>query len=95
MAVTGVVSAPLGSIFLLSHARSDELPRLSEDEPTATALQYVHNAASSPSDKRTQGAVCRTCNLIQASQGEWRPCSLFPGKAVSENGWCLGWVAKR
>lgn len=95
MALTGVAAAPLGSLVLHSHARGAELPRLSEDERTARALQYVHDAASSASEKRKPGALCKNCNLIQAGQGEWRPCALFPGKAVNENGWCLGWVAKR
>ena len=30
----------------------------------------------------------------QAAEGEWRPCSLFPGKAVNANGWCASWTLK-
>ena len=94
LAVTGITAVPLSGLMLPNSARSAELPRLSEDDSTAKALKYVHDAASAPADKRKEGSLCKNCNLIQSTEGEWRPCSLFPGKAVNENGWCLGWVGR-
>jgi len=92
--VTAVAAVPLSGLMVPRKARSDELPRLSEDDSTAKALNYVHDAAAAPADKRKEGSLCRNCNLVQSAAGEWRPCSLFPGKAVNENGWCLGWVGR-
>jgi hypothetical protein len=70
IAVTGVAAVPLSSIVLRSHARGDELPRLSADEPTARALQCLHDAESYPGDKRKPGTLCSNRNLIQAAEGE-------------------------
>lgn len=94
LAATGIAAVPLSGLMLRNNVHSAELPRLSEDDATAKALNYVHDAASAPADKRKEGSFCKNCNLIQSTEGEWRPCSLFPGKAVNENGWCLGWVGR-
>jgi len=92
--VTGVVAIPLGSLLLQGSAHSSELPPLGEDEAVAKGLGYVHDANDAPADKRKAGTYCKNCNLIQAQEGEWRPCSIIPGKAVNENGWCVAWVGR-
>jgi hypothetical protein len=89
---TGVATVPLSGILLQRNAHSQELPHLSEDDPTAKALSYVHDASNADPDKRQSGTYCKNCNLFQGQEGEWRPCSIFPGKLVNENGWCAGWV---
>lgn len=94
LAVTAVATVPLSSLLLHREARSGDLPQLSEDDSTAKALSYVHDASNAPADKRKEGTFCSNCNLIQSQEGQWRGCSLFPGKAVNENGWCLGWVGR-
>lgn len=94
LVITGVATVPLGSILLQRNAHSEELQRLSEDDATAKALNYVHDASDAAGDKRKQGTYCNNCNLIQGQDGEWRPCSIFPGKLVNENGWCAGWVGR-
>lgn len=71
-------------------ARADghDLPKLAEDDPTAQSLKYV-NAST------TDGQDCANCALIQGNDGdEWRPCQIFPGKAVNANGWCSVWAPK-
>ena len=92
--ITGVATLPLGSILLQRNAYSGELEHLSEDDATAKALNYIHDASNAVADKRKQGTYCKNCNLIQGQEGEWRPCSIFPGKLVNENGWCAGWVGR-
>lgn len=78
---------------------ADELPHLEESDPTANALGYHHDtakvdAAKRPTHKPEQN--CANCNLVQGTAGDaWRPCGLFPGKAVNANGWCAAWVAKQ
>ena len=94
LVVTSATVVPLSSLVLSRNAWSGDLPRLSEDDSVAKALSYVHDAAAAPAGKRKDGQFCKNCNLIQSRQGEWRPCSIFPGKAVNENGWCAGWVGR-
>jgi len=92
--VMGVIaSVPLSRI---AHAAPANLPHLSETDPTAKALQYHHDATRA---KRTDkpGApantqFCHNCKLVQSTSGDWRPCQIFPGKAVNANGWCVSWL---
>ena len=91
---SGVASVPLASLLIQRNAHSEELPHLSEDDATAKALNYVHDAGAADADKRKPGTYCKNCNLIQGQDGEWRPCSIFPGKLVNEDGWCAGWVGR-
>jgi hypothetical protein len=94
LAVTGVAAVPLGTLVAQGSAWGGELQHLSEEDPTAKALNYVHDAKDAPVVKRKEGTYCKNCNLIQSQQGQWRPCSIFPGKTVNENGWCAGWVGR-
>jgi len=95
----GLAAVPLMSLVGMTAAQAKEkkeqeaLPRVDEKgDPTATALQYKHKA---PEDKEKAGQTCATCQFIQADSGEWRPCQLFPGKAVSAEGWCASWMKKQ
>ena len=94
LAVVSVVAIPLASLETRGTAIAGELPHLSEDDRTAKALSYVHDAAKAPAGKRKDGTFCKNCNLIQGTEGTWRGCTIFPGKAVNENGWCAGWVGR-
>ena len=93
VSLMGVAAIPLGVLVVQGRALAG-VQQLSEDDPTAKALNYVHDASSAPADKRKEGALCKNCNLIQGQEGEWRPCSIFPGKVVNENGWCAAWVGR-
>ena len=94
LALSGVAVVPLSSLLLHRQAWSGDLEQLSEDDTTAKALNYVHDASASSDPKRKENQFCKNCNLIQSTEGEWRPCSIFPGKAVNENGWCSAWVGR-
>ena len=94
VAAASVVAIPLTSLATGGSAIAGELPQLSEDDPTAKALSYVHDAASAPAAKRKDGTYCNNCNLIKGKEGTWRGCSIFPGKSVNANGWCAGWVGR-
>lgn len=93
-AAAGVVVIPFAGLATRGTAIAGELPHLGEDEPTAKALSYVHDAANAPAGKRKAGTFCKNCNLIKGAKGTWRGCSIFPGKAVNANGWCAGWVGR-
>lgn len=96
VAVTGVGLAV--GVSVLNRADAQSLPELAETEPTAAALGYKADttkvdAAKYPNHKPDQ--MCKNCNLVQGKDGEvLRPCSIFPGKGVHENGWCAAYVKK-
>jgi len=71
-----------------AEVRAQDLPNLSEDDPTAQSLKYVNKSA-------TDGQTCANCALVQGADGdEWRPCQIFPGKNVNAAGWCSVWAPK-
>ena len=94
LALSSVAAVPLSSLLVQRQAWAGDLKQLSEDDSQAKALQYVHDASKSTNPKRQDNQFCKNCNLIQSTSGEWRPCSIFPGKAVNENGWCAAWVGR-
>lgn len=98
MMLAGVAAVPLLNLVNLAAAQAEDLPQLSEDDPTAQALNYVNDATqANRTDKSGVAAseqFCHNCQFIQAAEGAWRPCALFPGKAVNENGWCTSWMPK-
>lgn len=91
-------AAATGGLLLQSRiASAQDMPKLSEDDPTAVAMKYVHDAstvdpASRPNPAEEQN--CLNCALLQPGEGEWRGCPIFPGKAVNVNGWCSVWAPK-
>ena len=97
MLAAGGAAIPVLGLFGIPLARA-EAPQLSEDDPLAKNLQYTHDAASA--NRPDKGGVagseqsCKNCQLIQAAEGAWRPCAIFPGKSVNENGWCVSWTPK-
>ena len=79
-------------------ARAEELPHLSEDDPMAQAMKYTHDTSTVDAATRTNPAAdqsCANCALLQGNEGDaWRPCQIFPGKAVAAGGWCSVWAPK-
>jgi len=79
-------------------AQAGDMPQLSEDDPMAAAMKYTHDASSvDPKSRNNPAAVqnCANCALIQGNDGDaWRPCQIFPGKAVAAAGWCSVWAPK-
>lgn len=89
------IAAPAGSLLMTDPAIAQDLPKLATDDPQAVALQYVEDAGSSTAPNYQPGQNCANCNFIQGADGDaYRPCQLFPGKAVASAGWCISWVAK-
>lgn len=79
-------------------AIAGDLPQLSVDDPMAKGLKYTNDASTVDPATRTQPAAdqnCANCQLVQGADGDaWRPCQIFPGKAVNAKGWCSAWVPK-
>ena len=79
-------------------AHAEELPKLALDDPMAVAMKYTHDASTvDPSTRANPAAdqTCANCALIQGEDGEaWRPCQIFPGTLVANDGWCSVWAPK-
>ena len=79
-------------------AKPSGMPQLSEDDPQAKSLAYVHDAADIDVAKQPRfkaGQACSNCALYQGKAGdEWAGCSIFPGKAVKGTGWCSVYAPK-
>jgi hypothetical protein len=78
-------------------APAAELAKLSEDDPQAKSLSYVHDASTigSSQPRYQAGQACSNCALFQAGEGdEWGACSIFPGRQVKATGWCSVYAAK-
>lgn len=70
-----------------------DLPHVTEDDPTAVALKYRHDAASSARPSADQ--FCHNCRYFKGTaQSQWERCDLFPGKSVNSGGWCNVWSLK-
>jgi hypothetical protein len=94
-ALAAVASAPLANLVMSARLEAGELPHLTPEDPTAKALNYHNDASAAPrTDKSGTPAAeqfCHNCRFIQSDSGDWRPCQIFPGKAVNANGWCSSW----
>lgn len=77
------------------------LPRLEESDTMAQALGYKHDAARvdprqfpSRADPAGTREFCRNCVHYQGPADQpWAPCTIFPGRLVSADGWCSAWAA--
>ena len=91
----GIAAAVVAAGLKGDRVYAEELPRLSEDDPMAKALNYVHDASTVDAATRPADRFCNNCNLYAGDAAdEWAGCSIFPGKAVAGRGWCSAWVAK-
>jgi len=97
-----LATVPLVNLVgMAAAAQAADLPHVDPaTDPTAIALKYVHDAAEADRaaaarpGKPPEEQDCANCQFIGAGEGEWLPCSLFPGKAVNANGWCVSWTLK-
>jgi hypothetical protein len=97
----GLATVPLMNLVGMAAAQAEELPHVDPaTDPTAQALKYSQDAtqadraAAARPGKPPEEQHCANCQFVLADAGEWRPCSLFPGKAVNQNGWCASWTLK-
>ena len=81
-----------------TEAMAQDMPKLTEDDPVASSMRYVHDASTVDPASRANPAAeqtCANCALVTGADGdEWRPCQIFPGKVVNANGWCAVWAPK-
>mgnify|MGYP006309157695 CR=1 FL=1 len=94
----GMAAVPLVQLVGVAVANAEDLPHLAEDDPAAAGLGYKHDASEAARvDKAGVAAgeqFCKNCSFVQSDDGAWRPCAIFPGKLVNQNGWCTAWAPK-
>jgi hypothetical protein len=92
------LAAAAAALLPARRSQAAELPHLDAKDPAATKVGYVENASQVDPKKYAayiKGSTCENCLLLQGTTGShYRPCNLFPGKAVSVSGWCSGWTAE-
>ena len=73
--------------------------KISESEPTAVALGYVHDAGKTDTTKFPKRAgpegakqFCDNCSQYKTTEEGWGTCTIFPNKLVAAKGWCNVWV---
>jgi High potential iron-sulfur protein len=96
-ALVGLTALPAAGLLRRAQAQ-ENLPHLDEKDPLAVAMSYVHDVKKVDPKKDPQykpGSHCANCIHVSGKEGEeWRPCNIFPGKAVNANGWCKVWALK-
>ena len=88
--VSSATVVALSPSFLLTSqpVTGADAPKVDPNDPQAKALSYVHESPKADND-------CTNCQLyLGASDSEWGPCAIFPGKRVAGAGWCSAWVKK-
>lgn len=74
------------------------MPKVSEDDPQAKNLAYVHDAddvIASEQPRYEEGQDCSNCQLYQGTaDDEWAGCPLFTGKLVKGTGWCNAYAPR-
>lgn len=95
------LSAVAAAGYLVTPGReayAEDLPHVTADDPLGAAMKYTDDASSVDAASRNNPAAdqtCANCALVQGNDGDaWRPCQIFPGKAVNANGWCSVWAPK-
>ncbi|MDJ0878685.1 MAG: high-potential iron-sulfur protein [Halieaceae bacterium] len=75
--------------------------KVTEDDPTAVALGYLHDATKVDTAKWAKRAgdagakqFCNNCALYVDQGDGWGACSIFQGRLVAGGGWCNAWIAK-
>ncbi|MBB1089749.1 high-potential iron-sulfur protein [Rhodopseudomonas palustris] len=99
--IGGLATVPLLNLVGMAAAHAEDLPHVDPaTDATAQALKYVNDAAQADRATNARPGLppdqqrCAVCQFVLAETGAWRPCSLFPGKLVNENGWCTSWTMK-
>ena len=100
---TAVVVMPMAMTGCAGGTRdrsNDEEPELRADDPVARSLAYYPDTRDVPADHplardHDVSQKCANCIHQQGSAGRGRlECPTFPGRNVSEEGWCTLWAQR-
>jgi hypothetical protein len=98
------VAIPVINLIGVGRLRAADVPAnaVAANDPTAVALKYnadatkADRAGAARPGKPPAEQKCSICQFQLADQGagDWRGCTLFPGKLINVNGWCASWTLK-
>jgi hypothetical protein len=102
MAGTAVAIPVINLVGMGSARAAAPANAVTPDDPTAIALKYSEDAtkadraAAARPGKPPAEQTCSVCQFMQPAMGEgdWKGCTLFPGKLINVNGWCMSWTLK-
>jgi hypothetical protein len=93
--MAGVLVASQASRHVLA---ADATPHVTPTDPMAVSLSYFEDFSKVDVKKfptYAAGQRCGTCLQYKGQASDaFGPCTLFPGKVVSANGWCKVYVKK-
>jgi high potential iron-sulfur protein len=93
-----ITSIGVASAFALSREAFADTPKVSETDPTATALGYKADATKVDKAKFAKfaaGQECGNCSFFQGKAGDaYGGCPMFAGKQVAAKGWCSAYNKK-
>jgi hypothetical protein len=81
-------------------AAAPQLPHLTDRNPAAASLEYTDDTGTVDARKfpeHTADQRCANCKYFEpaaVSADAYAPCRLYPGNAVSVNGWCAGYASR-
>jgi hypothetical protein len=82
LSTASLVGITMGGVSLRAFAEE----QIKLDDPLAVAMKYVHKST-------VEGQICGNCVHIKGdASAAWRPCNIFPGKLVANDGWCAAWM---
>ena len=90
----GLATIPL---ITLVDEEVEAAEKIAEDDPTAIALGYVHNANDSREPQRMTSfgmtQFCDNCMLYEFTNVDGvSTCSIVPSSLVAAKGWCKVWM---
>lgn len=92
IAAAGFAAAPFANALLSGTAEA--VDKVSESEPTASALGYKMDAEKA-ANRKDKTATCANCAQYSGKAGAAEgPCAVFGGKLVTAKGWCTAWTKK-
>lgn len=95
LAVSGALGASLAGLLRAPPVRGAEKPELDPESEQAQQLSYTHDADSTDSPARKEGANCGSCAHFHGdSDAQWASCNIFPEHLVNADGWCKSWFAR-
>jgi hypothetical protein len=92
-----LIAAPALALGLVVSRNAAAQAKVTEADPTATALGYKADATKVDTAKYKQyikGSTCSTCNFYTAKGAAEGVCAALGARLVSSKGWCSAWVKK-
>ncbi|MBS1208386.1 MAG: high potential iron-sulfur protein [Proteobacteria bacterium] len=92
-----LIAAPALALGLMATRNASAQAKVTEADPTATALGYKVDASKVDTAKFKQfvkGSTCANCNFYKSTSAAEGTCAALGARLVASKGWCSAWVKK-